>query len=81
MLVRGVGIRDISVIFRISVAKILRVLTSGVYTVKPKKKCYDCLETDEFWTYLGEKRTKSGLFMPIIGNRERLWGMYGESGT
>ncbi|MDR0567798.1 MAG: IS1 family transposase, partial [Spirochaetaceae bacterium] len=30
MLVRGVGIRDISAILRISVTKVLKVLTSGI---------------------------------------------------
>jgi transposase-like protein len=34
MLVRGVGIRDISVILRISVAKIPKVLAAGVYFQK-----------------------------------------------
>jgi IS1 family transposase len=58
MLVRGIGIRDISAILRISVTKVLKVLTSGVYTVQPKKKHYDCLEIDEFLTYVGEKKNK-----------------------
>jgi hypothetical protein len=36
MLVRGVGIRDINVILNISVTKVLKVLTSGVYAIQPK---------------------------------------------
>jgi transposase-like protein len=48
MLVRGIGIRDINAILRISVTKALKTLTSGIYAVQPKKKRYDCLEIDEF---------------------------------
>jgi transposase-like protein/IS1 family transposase len=56
MPVRGAGIRDISAVPKISVTKALKILTSGVYTVQPKEKHYDCLEIDEFWTYAGEKK-------------------------
>ncbi|MDR1443758.1 MAG: IS1 family transposase, partial [Treponema sp.] len=31
---------------------------SGTYRIKPKKTHYDCLEIDEFWTYVGEKKNK-----------------------
>jgi hypothetical protein len=55
MLLQGVGIRDISAILRISVTKVLKTLTSGIYAVHPKKKRYDCLEIDELWTYAGKK--------------------------
>jgi hypothetical protein len=58
MLVRGIGIRDISTILRISITKVLKVHTSGKYTIKPKQTHYDCLETDEFWTYVGKKKNK-----------------------
>jgi IS1 family transposase len=58
MLVRGAGIRDISAILKISVTKVLKVLTSGIYTIQPKKKRYNRLEIDEFWTYIGEKKNK-----------------------
>jgi transposase-like protein len=58
MLVREVGIRDISAILKTSITKVLKVFTSGIYTVQPKKKCYDCLEIDELWTYVGEKKNK-----------------------
>jgi hypothetical protein len=64
MLVRGMDIRDISTVLKISITKVLKVLKSTVYTIKPKKTHYDCLEIDEFWTYVGKKRTKYGLFMP-----------------
>jgi IS1 family transposase len=58
MLVRGVGIRDISIILNISVKKVLRTLTSAKYRIKPARNHYDCLETDEFWTYVGRKTNK-----------------------
>jgi IS1 family transposase len=58
MLVRGAGIRDISAILRISVTKVLKVLASGIYAIQPKKKHYNRLEIDEFWTYVGEKKNK-----------------------
>jgi hypothetical protein len=32
-------------------------LSEGV-GMRPKKTHYDCLETDDFWTYLGEKKNK-----------------------
>ena len=61
MLVRGVGIGDIGIILGISIAPVLKVLTSTTYTIKPKQTRYDCLEPDEFWRYGGEKKNKVGL--------------------
>jgi IS1 family transposase/transposase-like protein len=58
MLVRGVGIRDISVILKISVTKVLKTLKSSKYEIKPAKRHYGCLEIDEFWTYVGRKSNK-----------------------
>ena len=58
MLVRGIGIRDISVILKISVKKVLKTLTSTKYQIQPAWKHYDCLEIDEFWTYVGRKTNK-----------------------
>jgi IS1 family transposase len=58
MLVRGTGIRDISVILQISIKKVLKILTSSHYEIKPKRTHYDCLEIDEFWTYVGRKSNK-----------------------
>ena len=58
MLVRGNGIRDISVILKISVQKVLKTLCSSIYEIEPKKKHYDILEIDEFWTYVGNKSNK-----------------------
>ncbi|MDR2740763.1 MAG: hypothetical protein LBB98_01210 [Treponema sp.] len=37
MLVRGMGIRDISTILKISITKVLTVLISTKYQIKPKK--------------------------------------------
>jgi hypothetical protein len=50
MLVRGIGIRDISTVLRISITKVLKVLTSTVYRIQPRFSHYDCLEVDELWT-------------------------------
>jgi IS1 family transposase len=58
MLVRGVGIRDISAILKISVGKVLKTLKSSKYQITPAKKHYKCLEIDEFWTYVGCKTNK-----------------------
>jgi hypothetical protein len=54
MLVRGVGIRDIGIIIKISAGTVLKVLKSTKYRIKPKQNHYDCLEIDEFWTYVGK---------------------------
>jgi hypothetical protein len=58
ILVRGIGIRDISVVLKISITKVLKVLKSTRYQIKPKQSHYDCLETDEFWTHVGKKKNK-----------------------
>jgi hypothetical protein len=58
MLVRGAGIRDIGIILQISITTVLKVLKSTKYKIKPKRTHYGCLETDEFWTYVGKKKNK-----------------------
>jgi len=58
MLVRDVGIRDISEIENISIKKVLSVLVKFTHTIKPKQSHYDALEVDEFWTYVGNKKNK-----------------------
>jgi IS1 family transposase len=58
MLVRGIDIRDISVVLKISITKVLKVLKLTKYQIKPKQTHYDRLETDEFWTYAGKKKNK-----------------------
>jgi hypothetical protein len=61
------NIRDISAALRISVTKVLKVPVSGEYKIKPKQNHYDCLETDEFWTYAGKKQNKVRLFTRMTG--------------
>jgi hypothetical protein len=58
MMVRGIGVRDISAIEEISIAKVLLVLVKSSYSIKPKSNHYASLEVDEFWTYVGEKKNK-----------------------
>lgn len=58
LLVRGVGIRDIAEIEQVSVAKVLSVLVRSERVVAPKRKHYQSLEVDEFWTYVGKKKNK-----------------------
>jgi len=48
MLVRGVGIRDISKIEEVSIGKVLTVLAKSSYSIIPKKKHYGHIEVDEF---------------------------------
>jgi IS1 family transposase len=56
MVVRGIGIRDISIILHISIAQVLKTLRTSNYQIIPAKTHYDCLEIDEFWTYGGKKK-------------------------
>jgi hypothetical protein len=58
MLVRGIGIRDISAVLQISITKVLKILKSGKYQIRPKQTYYDCLEIDELWRYVGKKKNK-----------------------
>ncbi len=58
MTARGCGIRDIAVITSISIGKVLSTLGSSVYKTTPKKRYYERLEVDEFWTYVGRKKRK-----------------------
>ena len=78
MLVRGVGIRDISTVLKVSITKVLRVLKSGKYQIKPKQNHYDCLEIDEFWTYVGKKKDKVWLIYAYHRESEEIvayvWG-------
>ncbi|MDR1129396.1 MAG: IS1 family transposase, partial [Prevotellaceae bacterium] len=58
MLVRGIGIRDIAEIENISIKKVLSVLVRSRHMIRPKQAYYDCLEADEFWTYVEKKSNK-----------------------
>ena len=61
MLVRGVGVRDISVIENVSTGKVLTVLAKSDYSITPKKEHYKSIEVDEFWTYVQKKNNKQWL--------------------
>ncbi|KAA6329939.1 hypothetical protein EZS27_021307 [termite gut metagenome] len=58
MLVRGTGIRDISVIQEVSVRKAVSVLVNSHHVLTPRRFHYEILEVDEFWTYAGNKGKK-----------------------
>jgi IS1 family transposase/transposase-like protein len=60
-LVRGCGIRDVSVIFEVSIGKILATVIKSCYEIKPKQQHYTCLEVDELWTFVGSKANKQWL--------------------
>jgi transposase-like protein len=47
MLVRGIGIRDVSEIEKISIKKVLSVLVKSVYVLRPKQSHYETLEVDD----------------------------------
>jgi IS1 family transposase len=66
MLVRGVGIRDISEIEQVSIHKVLSVLVRSNHKIKPKQNHYDKLEVDEFWTYVGSKKNKVWLIYAYL---------------
>ena len=58
MTVRGCGVRDIAVIAKISIGKVLSTISSSVYKISPKKHYYERLQVDEFWTYVYRKKRK-----------------------
>ena len=58
-MVRGSGIRDIAEVERISIGKVLRTLSESTYQIQPKQSYYECIEVDEFWTFVGNKKADS----------------------
>jgi transposase-like protein len=62
MHVRGVGVRDIAEIEKISIVKVLSVLTKSHEVFTPKQNYYDEIEVDGLWTYVGNKKRKLWLF-------------------
>jgi IS1 family transposase len=58
MLVRCIGIRDIAEIEDVSIKKVLSVLVHSRHMIRPKQPYYECLEVDEFWTYVQKKSRK-----------------------
>ena len=71
MLVRGLGIRDIAEIGNISVKKVLSILVNSNKIIKPQQSCYDELEVDEFWAYVGNKKNKLWLVYAYIEKLEK----------
>ena len=59
--VRGVGIGYIAEIEKISIGKVLSVLTRSNHKIEPKQNHYDWLEVDEFQTYAGNKNSRRRL--------------------
>jgi hypothetical protein len=43
---------------KVAIGTVLKVLKSTKYKIRPKQTHYDCLEIDEFWTYVGKKKDK-----------------------
>jgi IS1 family transposase len=78
MLVRGVGIRDIAEIESISTDKVLSVLANSNDIILPQKDYYECLEVDEFWTYVESKSNKVWLIYAYDGESGEIvcfvWG-------
>ena len=72
MLVRGVGIRDISKIEEVSIGKVLTVLAKSSYSITPKKKHYDHIEVDEFWTYVQKKENKHWIIILMTEKHGKL---------
>jgi hypothetical protein len=61
MLVRGIGVRDISTVLKISITKVLKVLKATKYRITPKRNRYDSLEKRlSFGRMEGKSRTTSG---------------------
>ncbi len=46
---------------RLSIGKILKTLTESNYELIPKQSHYKGLEVDEFWTFVGDKKSKHWL--------------------
>jgi hypothetical protein len=58
MPVHGTGIRDVAEIENISIKKVLSVLVHSRHIIRLERQYYDCLEVDEFWTYVEKKSRK-----------------------
>src|SRR5699024_1170837 len=58
MTVRGCGIRDIAIIASVSIGKVLSTIGDTDSKITPKKRYYERLEVDEFWTYVYRKKRK-----------------------
>ena len=72
MLVRGVGIRDISKIEEVSIGKVLTVLAKSSYSITPKKSIMIILKLMNFGLMFRKKRTNSGLYMLMTEKHRKL---------
>jgi hypothetical protein len=50
--------KTIAQIENISIKKVLSVLVRSRHMIRPKQPYYDCLEVDEFWTYVEKKSNR-----------------------
>jgi IS1 family transposase len=55
---RGIGIRDIAEIEKVSIKKVLSTPVRLRHLIRSRQCCYDTLEADEFWTCAGKKDNK-----------------------
>ena len=61
LLVRGIDVRDIAEIERVSTKKVLSVLISFNRKIKPKQLFYNSLQVDELWIFVEKKKNKRWL--------------------
>ena len=61
MLADHCGIRQIARLQGISRNTVTAILAASEYTITPKQHVYDCLEIDEFWTFIQRKDNKGWL--------------------
>ncbi|EXA55107.1 putative tnpA [Acinetobacter baumannii 348935] len=50
----------------------MQALSKSTYQIPLEQKYYECLEVDEFWTFVGNKRINNYLFTLTIEKQERL---------
>ena len=72
MLVRGVGIRDISKIEEVSTGKVLTVLVKSSYSITPKRSIMTILKLMNFGLMFRKKRTNNGLYMLMTEKHGKL---------
>ena len=72
MLVRGVGIRDISKIEEVSTGKVLTVLVKSSYSITPKRSIMTILKLMNFGLMFRKKRTNNSLYMLMTEKHGKL---------
>lgn len=58
---RGSGVRDIAEVERVSMGKVLRMLSQSKYQLQARQTHYEILEIDYFWIFVGNKQNKQWL--------------------